>query len=662
MLRLRRMFTICVCLTITAISVGCSSSQGPSGQDPSTLSISAVNPNSGADSGDYLATISGSNFQSGATVVFGSAASQSVTVVSSSELQAKVPSGSPGMVDVAVSNPDGQKAVLHNAFAYHGPAPTISNLSPTSGPTTGGTVITVNGSHFSSGASVLFGSLPATSVTVANANQLQATTPAHSSGSVDVTVTNSDGQSGTLASGFQYNSSAPSISGISPTSGPTTGGTTVSITGLHFATGALVFFGAVAATGVAVNGSTQIQAVTPAVSSAAAVDVVVQNPDGESGKLVGGFTYTGSSPSGSPAISGISPNSATAGTVVDVDGTSFASGASVSFGSNAASSVKFLSDTELAVTVPTISPGTYDLTVTNPSGASTTSSSAFTVTTAQSLLAGMTPSNLKVPSGWSVVLTQDFESGSLPKTQSIGDPKNSSITTANPHTGSHSEQCRIAWDGATCELNWLPGAISYSDIYVSFWRYMDAAARGDLEIYFARLYGTGQDVTMDTQNYQDSYGVTHMTAQFFAGSNSGGVNWADPNGTGTWDLPLGQWEQVEVWIHPNTCSGGVANKDGFYRLYINGRKVSGNSNVNMNGCQQMSGSSDFKLTAGGVFTYMIWKNSSGQCVDRQNHSGATQVSCNPGSTCPTVQADGTTPCVNYGPFNVYLDDVIIMKK
>ena len=154
--------------------------------------------------------------------------------------------------------------------------------------------MTVAGSNFQAGATVLFGGVAASSVTVSSASQIQAVTPAHIAGTTDVTVRNADSQSMTLSSSFTYRVASPTIIGISPNTGSTAGGTTVTITGTNFQTGALVLFGTVSATTVTVNSATQIQAVTPS-NAAGAVNVAVQNPDGLTATLTGGFDY---SPSG----------------------------------------------------------------------------------------------------------------------------------------------------------------------------------------------------------------------------------------------------------------------------------------------------------------------------------------------------------------------------
>lgn len=86
--------------------------------------------------------------------------------------------------------------------------PAISAITPVSGPTAGGTGVTITGSNFAAGATVSFGGTPATAVTVTGSTSITATTPPHAAGAVNVTVTNPDGQSATLTNGFTYAAAA----------------------------------------------------------------------------------------------------------------------------------------------------------------------------------------------------------------------------------------------------------------------------------------------------------------------------------------------------------------------------------------------------------------------------------------------------------------------
>jgi plastocyanin len=177
--------------------------------------------------------------------------------------------------------------------AVANPAPAITSIAPTSGSNAGGTAVTITGTGFLSGATVKFGATSATNVNVTSTS-ITATTPAHAIGKVDVVVTNSDSQSATLTQGFTYALPAPTITNISPATGPTSGGTQITITGTNFQIGATMKIGASQATEINVVSATSITARTPLgpVTDQLAVDVVVTNPDSTKATATGGFTYS----------------------------------------------------------------------------------------------------------------------------------------------------------------------------------------------------------------------------------------------------------------------------------------------------------------------------------------------------------------------------------
>src|SRR6185436_15603729 len=159
----------------------------------------------------------------------------------STTITATTPVGSPGAVTVAVAL-NGKSGSLANGFTYV-VVPTGSRVSPNNGPTTGGTAVTITGANFVAGATVTFGGTAATNVVVVSGTSITATTPAHAAGAVTVVVT-VNSQSGSLGNGFSYIAS-PTVSGVSPSSGSTVGGTAVTISGTNFAAGATVKFGSV---------------------------------------------------------------------------------------------------------------------------------------------------------------------------------------------------------------------------------------------------------------------------------------------------------------------------------------------------------------------------------------------------------------------------------
>src|ERR1700716_262292 len=74
------------------------------------------------------------------------------------------------------------------------PSPTVTSISPNSGPAAGGMPVTITGNNFTGATAVKFGGTAATSFTVNSATSIAATSPA-GGGTVDVTVTNSGGTS-----------------------------------------------------------------------------------------------------------------------------------------------------------------------------------------------------------------------------------------------------------------------------------------------------------------------------------------------------------------------------------------------------------------------------------------------------------------------------------
>jgi hypothetical protein len=84
--------------------------------------------------------------------------------------------------------------------------PTIGSVAPAVGPVAGGTLVTIAGTGFQSHARVAFGSAPAASVQFNSTTSIAAVTPASpiGLGPVNVTVTNADGQTAVLASGFLF--------------------------------------------------------------------------------------------------------------------------------------------------------------------------------------------------------------------------------------------------------------------------------------------------------------------------------------------------------------------------------------------------------------------------------------------------------------------------
>lgn len=170
--------------------------------------------------------------------------------------------------------------------------PKILSIAPDSGPVGGGTLVSVSGSGFMDGATVVFDISPATNVVVVNDTELNCVTPAHSAWGVDVVLTNPDGGSDKFIKGFEYvdEALAPEITSADPGEGPVTGGTEVHLYGQHFQLNPTVLFGDNLADGVQYVDSGHVIATTPP-GPLGAVGVKLINSDEQEGVLEGGFTY-----------------------------------------------------------------------------------------------------------------------------------------------------------------------------------------------------------------------------------------------------------------------------------------------------------------------------------------------------------------------------------
>ncbi len=165
--------------------------------------------------------------------------------------------------------------------------PTITDVSPASGTTAGGTSVTLTGTEFASGASVTFGGDAATSVVVGSATSITCDTPAHAAGLVDVTVTNTDGGTYTLTNGYEYMTPAPIITSITPSEGITLGGESVMIAVSNLQTGFTITFDGMPIDYTEVSPGV-LEIITPTHASGI-VSIVITNPDSQ--YATGVFTY-----------------------------------------------------------------------------------------------------------------------------------------------------------------------------------------------------------------------------------------------------------------------------------------------------------------------------------------------------------------------------------
>ncbi len=205
-------------LTAAGDNIGATTGIQFSGQ---VAHFSDANP--GATASDFAATILwGDGGSSSGTVSAGT----SGFVVTGTHTYTTAASDT---VSVTITDAGGASAATQSTATVV-PRPTVSSVSPTSGPQAGATSVTITGTGFTAASAVDFGSTAASSFTVDSATQITAVSPA-GTGTVDITVTTPAGTTATSsADQFTYNP-PPTVTGVSPNNGPQAGGTSVTVTG-----------------------------------------------------------------------------------------------------------------------------------------------------------------------------------------------------------------------------------------------------------------------------------------------------------------------------------------------------------------------------------------------------------------------------------------------
>ena len=300
--------TISIAFGSSSIALYASTSLTFTISNPNASPLTAVSFTDSLPSGLVVATPSGLSGSCGGGAITAVSGGSSVSLVgaalaasSSCNFSIKVTGATAGVKNnttgAITSNESGSGATSNTATLTVNPAysaPTVTSIGPNAGPTTGGTSVTITGSNFTGATMVKFGSTAATSFTVNSATQITAISPA-GNGKVDVTVTIPGGSSAISSAGqFSYAlpaEAAPTVTSVGPNAGPTTGGTSVTITGSNLTGATMVRFGSTAARSFTVNSATQITAISPAGNGK--VDVIVTTPGGSSASgSADQFSYT----------------------------------------------------------------------------------------------------------------------------------------------------------------------------------------------------------------------------------------------------------------------------------------------------------------------------------------------------------------------------------
>jgi len=226
----------------------------------------------------------------------------------------------------------------------------VTAVSPTNGPTGGGTTITITGENFPASPvpAVTIGGAPATGVVRVSATQLTAVTAARAAGVVDVVVSAPGHRSATCVGCYTYGALPITVTSVSAAFGDVAGGARVSINGTNFAAINSVSFGGRAGTNIQVVSPSRIDVTVPAGAAIGAVDVAVTPTGGAAVTCTQCFVYY------TPTIA-VTPNSATVSggtaiTVTDIPATSLIS--AIQLGGRPATALTVLSSTSIRFTTP----------------------------------------------------------------------------------------------------------------------------------------------------------------------------------------------------------------------------------------------------------------------------------------------------------------------
>jgi hypothetical protein len=313
--------------------------------------IASVSPGAGPAAGGNPVEIVGTGLSADTLVTFGetTVAARSATLDASGagRIEVLAPAQAEGVVDIAVTNDNGS-ALLPDAYWYVGAAgPEVAlGVSPRSGNVEGGIRVTIAGRFAENVDTIQFGGVDADVVSNSSFATVVTLPAAARAGLVDVRVTFGSGASVTLDDAFEYLASVE-LDSITPSVGPSAGGTPVVLRGVGFAAPVRVTVDGVAASDVRLVSGTEVRAVTPP-GIAGSADVVVSVP-GSTASLVDGFTYE----SELTVTSFIPRRGSIAGnTYVVVRGTGFTPDCDVLFDGESATEITLLDAGTLAVRTP----------------------------------------------------------------------------------------------------------------------------------------------------------------------------------------------------------------------------------------------------------------------------------------------------------------------
>jgi hypothetical protein len=267
-----------------------------------TATLTVLSPNAGPIAGGTTVKLTGKNFTGEAKILVDGLPFTG-TFVSATEMTYVMPAATGAKtVQIQVQTLSGTSNALPY---YYTSGPIVAAVNPNTGPTTGGTAVIITGTGFLVGATVKFSDTPVDIVNVNSETQITVVAPAAAAaGAADVRITTTAGTSPqTEADKYTYTSLSPKIDSITPNSGSTQGGYTVTLTGAGF-TGTVcpgsVKFGFQIVQACTVANDTSLTVTVP-INVAGPTFVTIVTANGTS-QIIQNFTYIKSTQPGGSTV------------------------------------------------------------------------------------------------------------------------------------------------------------------------------------------------------------------------------------------------------------------------------------------------------------------------------------------------------------------------
>lgn len=549
-------------------------------------------------------------------------------------------------------------------------SPTITSITPNFGPIAGGTTITLEGTQLFSGAAVLVGGRSC-AASYTPPTVLTCTLPSGTMGAVDVKVTNTDSKTYTISNGFTY-VPPPTVTAVSPTAGALAGGTTVTLTGTGFYSGASISIGGVNCSSVNFISATSASCITGA-HAAGVTSIILTNADSQSGTGTNLYTYQPA-----PTVTSVLPTAGAlaGGTSITITGTDFVSGASVTVGGVACSSVNVNSATSITCTTGAHSAGATDIIVTNADTQSGTGSGLYTYQPVPTVTA-IGPSRIYIDGGRVTVTGTNFVTGAIVtiNATACGSSQVTSSTTITCTVGSNAvgtysvivtnadNQTGTLTNGLTVADNdvWIPtsttGAAAARNSYMTVWTGSKMLVYAGWPYYFSNTYG-GHSFDPVTNSWE-MISVTNGPATYIQGgaislwTGNKFILWGGYgvyNTGGLYDPVANSWTSISTSNAPLTNNGCTGVWTGSRMIVWGGQvHLTSSSRTNAGAIYNPETNSWTTMTttdapsdrfgAGGVWTgsnFIVWGGANTSTVI--NTGGIYNLSTNTWSPITTTNA------------------------